>query len=47
MYPPIVGDDGFLELLDRALEGGHITDRERRERRLLHFTLRCLGAVAT
>jgi Protein of unknown function (DUF3631) len=42
----VVGDDGYIDLLDRALAGGHITDHERRERRRLHFTLRRAGAVA-
>ena len=42
---PLPGDAGFLDLLDQALEQGHITEPERRERRLLHFTLRRLGAV--
>jgi hypothetical protein len=42
---PVVGDDGYLDLLDRAFENGHVTERERRGRRLLHFTLRRLGAV--
>jgi hypothetical protein len=36
----VVGDDGYLDLLDRAHRNGHITDRERRDRRRLHFTIR-------
>jgi hypothetical protein len=36
----VVGDDGYLELLDRAHAGGFVTDLERRERRLLHLTIR-------
>ena len=42
----IFGDDGYLELLDRALEGGHITKKERRKRRLLHFRIRGAEAAA-
>lgn len=42
---PIPGDSGFLDLLDRARAAGHITDRERRERRLRHFRLRRAGAA--
>lgn len=41
---PTAGAPGFLEFLDRALAGGLITDRERRERRLVHFRIR--GAEA-
>jgi hypothetical protein len=41
----VVGDDGYLELLDRAHRNGHVTDRERRERRRLHFTIRGAGAA--
>jgi phage/plasmid-associated DNA primase len=37
---PIFGDDGYLELLDRALAGGHITEQERRQRRLFHLVAR-------
>jgi hypothetical protein len=32
----VPGDSGFRELLNRAFEAGHITERERHERRLLH-----------
>jgi hypothetical protein len=39
----VVGDDGYLGLLDRAHANGHVTDQERRERRKLHFTLRRLN----
>jgi hypothetical protein len=42
---PLVGDDGYLELLDRALRGGFVTDHERRRCRLLHFAVR-RGAAA-
>jgi hypothetical protein len=35
-----LGDDRYLELLDQAHHGGHITDRERRQRRLLHLSIR-------
>jgi hypothetical protein len=37
---PLLGDDGVLELLDRALVGGFITEQERRQRRLVHFAIR-------
>jgi hypothetical protein len=43
--PLVVGDDGLLELLDRALTDGHITESERRERRLSHFAVRGRGAM--
>jgi hypothetical protein len=42
----VVGDDGYLELLDRAHAAGHVTDQERRERRLVHLKIRSAGAVA-
>jgi len=38
--PVVIGDDGYLELLDRALAGGFVTGRERRQRRLLHLAIR-------
>jgi hypothetical protein len=44
--PIVVGDDGYLGLLDRVHAHGQITDKERRERRLLHFTIRRAGAAA-
>lgn len=34
-----IGEPGYLELLDRSLEAGHLTDRERRQQRLLHFAV--------
>ena len=37
---PAVGDDAFLELLDRALRNGFITHKERRDRRRTHFAVR-------
>jgi hypothetical protein len=37
---PIIGDPGYLEALDRAHAAGHVTDRERRQRRLVHLHLR-------
>jgi hypothetical protein len=42
---PIVGDNGYLDLLDEARANGHITDRERRDRRRLHFTLRGIATT--
>lgn len=33
---PIPGDDGYRAFLNRAVDDGHLTDRERRERRLIH-----------
>jgi uncharacterized protein DUF3631 len=42
----IVGDDGYLELLDRVHANGQLTDLERRQRRRLHFTIRGAGAAA-
>jgi hypothetical protein len=38
--PIVFGDDGYLELLDRAVKNGHLLEHERRQRRLLHFTAR-------
>jgi hypothetical protein len=38
--PVVVGDDAYLELLDRAHTGGYVTDRERRQRRLVHLAIR-------
>jgi hypothetical protein len=39
--PPLLpGDDGFLDSLERAFTGGYVTERERRQRRLLHFAIR-------
>jgi hypothetical protein len=37
---PIIGDPGYLELLDHVHAAGQVTDRERRERRLIHLHLR-------
>jgi hypothetical protein len=44
---PIValGDDLYLDLLDRALAGGLITERERRGRRRIHFAVRAVLAA--
>jgi hypothetical protein len=39
-----VGDDDYLELLDRALADGFITEQERRARRRTHFAVR--GSLA-
>jgi hypothetical protein len=45
---PIPGDEGFLALLDAALEKGFITDLERRQRRLTHFLIQgAFGRDAT
>ena len=41
----LVGDDGYLELLDRTLAGGFILVRERRQRRLLHFRIRGIASA--
>jgi hypothetical protein len=38
--PVVVGDDNYVELLDRALAGGFVTEREHRRRRLLHLAVR-------
>jgi hypothetical protein len=40
----VLGDDGYLELLDHARAGGFVTEEERRQRRLLHLKIR--GAAA-
>jgi AAA domain len=42
----VVGDDGYLELLDRALANRMITEKERRQRRLIHLTIRGARPVA-
>jgi hypothetical protein len=43
--PVVIGDDDYVELLDRALAGGFITEQERRQRRLLHFAIRRAAAA--
>ena len=45
--PVMVGDEAYLDLLDRAHAAGHITDRERRKRRRVHFAIRGTGHIAT
>jgi hypothetical protein len=35
-----LGDDGYLELLDRAHASGLVTDLERRQQRLVHLHVR-------
>jgi hypothetical protein len=44
--PVVVGDEAYLELLDRAHAAGHVTDRERRKRRRVHFVIRGTGHTA-
>ena len=43
---PIIGDQAYLDLLDRAHTSGHVTDRERRKRRRIHFAIRGTGLTA-
>jgi hypothetical protein len=34
-----LGDDGYLDVLERAYATGHITEQERREARLVHLAV--------
>jgi hypothetical protein len=43
---PIVGDEAYLDLLDRAHTNGHVTDRERGKRRGIHFAIRGIALAA-
>ena len=43
--PLVVGDEAYLDLLDRAHAGGFVLDRERRQRRLVHLAIRRAAAA--
>jgi Protein of unknown function (DUF3631) len=36
---PLLGDDGYLDVLERAYANGHVTEQERREARLVHLAV--------
>lgn len=42
---PILGDEGYLDLLEAAFQGGHITEDERRKTRLVHLAVARAGAA--
>jgi hypothetical protein len=42
--PLVIGDDGYLGLLDRALASGFVSERERRQRRRIHLAIRRAAA---